>query len=346
MSFYQNVFDQEFRQSWPIGDDKQFALTFVCPPNKNGSELQISWNLEPYNLSSATDLTIYYAFDKDFKNWAPLTIDVSGATASATKASEVIDALNDDATFSDYFTASLDNYQRGTREAIYRVFIKAKKPKHSFKFYIDNSGAETKLKFNKYAGVADMPTYMDRHTIANRFTYPVSAGSTGMLIRLGRQISGNTVANPTVVTSEAHGLTTGDVVYFVNSNSTPALAGQYTVTVTGVDTFTVPVNVTTAGTRGEWFNATEYGIITDYGLDYTVMKKDWEHLGGKTGTFTFQKITVDGSDRITQIIEYNTGAVAGDFGKKINYSYTGANLKPDQITETPYQLVSGDLLTP
>lgn len=57
-------------------------------------------------------------------------------------------------------------------------------------------------------------------------------------------------ANPTQVTASAHGLETGDEVTIAGSNSTPSLNGSQTVTVTGVNTFTVPVNVTVAGSAG------------------------------------------------------------------------------------------------
>lgn len=345
MSFYQNPFDIEFRQSWPLGD-RQYSPTFVCPRNKNNNDLMVCWNFEPYNLTGVTDLTLYYAFDRDFKNWAALTINVSGATASATLASEVMDALNGDTTFAEYFVAGLDNPARGTATPAGRVTIRIRKPKHAFKFYVANSGAETKLKFNKYAGVADLPTYMDRHTIDNRFSGTDAHPAEGKLIRLSHAISGNTVANPTVVTSASHGLTSGDVIYIVNSNSTPTIDGQRTVTVTGANTFTVPVNVTTAGTRGEWLSTIEYNVVTDYDLDYTAMKEDYELLSGRTGLFTFKKQTVDVSSRITQIIEYPAGAVAGDFAKKTNYTYTGAQTAPDNVTEIPYQLTASDLITP
>lgn len=73
---------------------------------------------------------------------------------------------------------------------------------------------------------------------------------------------------------------------------------------------------------------------------------DWQLLKGRAGLFTFQKLTVDGSDRITEIIEYQAGAIVGDMARKIAYTYTGANLKPSEITEIPYTLQSGDLVTP
>lgn len=68
-------------------------------------------------------------------------------------------------------------------------------------------------------------------------------------------ITGNTAANPTVVTSANHGLTTGDQITIYNSNSTPSIDGTYTVTVLTSNTFTIPVNVTVLGTSGYWILA-------------------------------------------------------------------------------------------
>lgn len=60
-------------------------------------------------------------------------------------------------------------------------------------------------------------------------------------------------ANPTQITTPApHGLASGDAVAFTDTNSTPALAGPYSVTVVDATRFTVPVNVTVAGTRGSF----------------------------------------------------------------------------------------------
>jgi hypothetical protein len=63
-------------------------------------------------------------------------------------------------------------------------------------------------------------------------------------------ITGNTLANPTVVTSIAHGLTNGASITITGSNSTPSIDGTHTITYIGVDTFSIPVNVTVAGTAG------------------------------------------------------------------------------------------------
>jgi hypothetical protein len=67
---------------------------------------------------------------------------------------------------------------------------------------------------------------------------------------------------------------------------------------------------------------------------------------GRSGIFNFQKITIDGSNRITQIIEYPAGAVAGDFAKRTTYIYSGSNTNPSQITEEPYTLITSDLIIP
>ena len=65
-------------------------------------------------------------------------------------------------------------------------------------------------------------------------------------------ITSASIANPTVVTATGHGLTTGNKIIIRGQTlAVPELNGTvYTVTVTGVDTFTIPVNVTTAGAGG------------------------------------------------------------------------------------------------
>ena len=66
----------------------------------------------------------------------------------------------------------------------------------------------------------------------------------------GAKVTSTSVASPTVVTtSSPHGFTTGDTVYFSgHERSTPSINGNpYTVTVTGLSTFTIPVAITVAG---------------------------------------------------------------------------------------------------
>lgn len=62
----------------------------------------------------------------------------------------------------------------------------------------------------------------------------------------------NTLANPSVVTTEVpHGLVTGQTVSITGViTSSPTINGERVVTVISPTTFSVPVNVTTAGTGG------------------------------------------------------------------------------------------------
>lgn len=76
------------------------------------------------------------------------------------------------------------------------------------------------------------------------------------------------------------------------------------------------------------------------------LKADYQLFGGKSGIFNFKKQTVDGSNRVTSIVEYPAGAAIGDFARKTTYSYTAANTVPDIIAEVPYVLIAGDLVTP
>lgn len=64
-------------------------------------------------------------------------------------------------------------------------------------------------------------------------------------------IVSSSVADPTVVrTLLPHGLSSGDTVTIAGHVSTPTINGAHVVTVTGEDTFTIPVAVTVAGTGG------------------------------------------------------------------------------------------------
>lgn len=53
-----------------------------------------------------------------------------------------------------------------------------------------------------------------------------------------------------VTTSLPHNLTTGDTVFVFGSNSSPSIDGERVVTVLSTTTFSVPVNVLVAGTKG------------------------------------------------------------------------------------------------
>jgi hypothetical protein len=272
MPFFQNLFDQEY-QGYLVLSDRKLSLTFKVAPNKNLQSKQVAWNPGPYDFSADNILEFNFAWDDEHKNWASASINVAGVNAAATTAQEVVDKLNSDAMFSAMYVASVTKLNESDS-----VLITKNSKKQNAKMYFGNTGAEKKLKFNKNAGVAELPQFFERHTISNRNNYEDSAG---MLIKL-------------------------DVS-----------------------------------------NSIDQEIIEEAGFSAANMQADWQLLKGRSsGLFTFQKITVDGSDRITQIVEYPAGSVVGDFAKKTQYVYMGSNKNPSQITEVPYVLTSGDLISP
>ena len=86
-------------------------------------------------------------------------------------------------------------------------------------------------------------------------TWQVFVGST-TTFQLYYTIVSNSVANPTVVTIDlpgaaaAHALDATNTVTITGSNSTPTLDGSRTISSPTATTFTVPVNVTVAGSAG------------------------------------------------------------------------------------------------
>lgn len=333
MAFYQNLFN-EYLGNYVVGDSRAYTLTYKVPQNRNHGEFFICWNAGPYDVSSVLPrLTFNYAFGPDFKNWSSFYVDF-GMIASITT-EDLVNLLNGDATFEQFFTASIYNGNQ--------VAIRQLKPSTVMRSYVSNSDMELVLCFNKYAGYADMPTYFTKDTIENRFATPESNGH---LIRLGKSITGNTVANPTVVTCVNHGFANGDTVFIVNSNSTPSIDGSYTITLIDADTFTIGEDVTTAGNTGDIFSIPEIITLSNAGLNIDDVKQDYEHLGGRCGAFLSTKNTVDGSDRIVSQIIYQTGARSGMLGTKICYTYTNTNKNPDSIFSQPYVLTDADLLGP
>jgi hypothetical protein len=169
MPFFMNVYDFEFRGSL-LSADRQYQQTFKIKANTNRSDYILSGNTEPYDFSSETDLTISFCYDVEQVNYANVTIDISGSTASATTAAEVVTALNADNLFSTFFTASVfkTNIIGVTGN---KVLIKSKKPKSNFKAHVVNSSAEGFIQFNKFAPIQELPTYFERYDIAKRFDF-------------------------------------------------------------------------------------------------------------------------------------------------------------------------------
>lgn len=121
---------------------------------------------------------------------------------------------------------------------------------------INQSASNTTIYAYYISSLNDLPGQMlfEERTIGgNPFTATSSAGTSfSPVLPNENLITSITVANPTVITSASHGLTTGQSITIYDSNSTPTVNGARTVTVTGSNTFTVPVNVTVSGNTGYW----------------------------------------------------------------------------------------------
>ncbi len=70
-------------------------------------------------------------------------------------------------------------------------------------------------------------------------------------LTLSVRVTSSSVANPSVITAPLHGFGSGDSVTISgHTGSTPAVNGTYTITVLDDNTFSIPLNVTVAGTGG------------------------------------------------------------------------------------------------
>jgi predicted secreted protein len=90
--------------------------------------------------------------------------------------------------------------------------------------------------------------------------------ATGILVQrspAAHAIATSSVANPSVITTTVpHGMESGDVVNIAgHSGSTPALAGPYTITKISDLSYSIPVNVTVAGTGGTATPVDDYETV-------------------------------------------------------------------------------------
>lgn len=120
---------------------------------------------------------------------------------------------------------------------------------------INKSASNTTLYAYYLSALDDLPgkILFEERSIGGDEFFATSTAGASFSPELPDQIniSSNTLANPTVVTTaRAHGLTSGDIVQIFDSNSTPTIDGERVVTVISPTTFSVPVNVTVAGTSG------------------------------------------------------------------------------------------------
>lgn len=74
-------------------------------------------------------------------------------------------------------------------------------------------------------------------------------------LNVEKGITAITSGSVTTIESVAHGLFTGQEVFIYNTDSTPAIQGKFEVTVTGLDTFTIPFLTTVDGVNGDFLIA-------------------------------------------------------------------------------------------
>lgn len=171
MSFFQNVFAQEYQGYFNTGNDRQYSLTFKIAANQNTQDFTYSWNHDPFDFSFYNTIKINYAWDEEFRNWSSLEINISGLNSSEVTAYEVVSSLNEDATFASMFEARVS--KNGIKNHVL-IVAKQNRPKRIVKMYISNTSAERILRFNKKAPVGEIMSFFSRDTIDNRFTFPLS----------------------------------------------------------------------------------------------------------------------------------------------------------------------------
>ena len=197
MSFFQNVFNFDFEGNWLLADRHHIPTFRVNQNRGRGLKNVVNYVNGPHDLSGndpsgnpLSTLNIVYAINElpktgqAFKNWATMSIDVTASSADATAVTnrEIVTSLNNDTLFSERFVASFDKGFTNeddflgipivsTANESTRVVITQKKDETNFRFYIQNGQAESALKFNQRAGVAEIPSFFARHTMENRFTF-------------------------------------------------------------------------------------------------------------------------------------------------------------------------------
>jgi hypothetical protein len=100
-----------------------------------------------------------------------MTITLTGADLTAVTAVEIAGVLNQDANFKEYFLCTT-NPATNDINGVKKLLIRTKKSRQFFRSYISNTGAETKIQFNKNAPISELPTLFEQYTISNRFAYP------------------------------------------------------------------------------------------------------------------------------------------------------------------------------
>ncbi len=121
---------------------------------------------------------------------------------------------------------------------------------------------------------------------------PVQPPGLDIFTAVGQRITAISVANPTQITSANHGLNNGQTITITNSNSTPSVNGSYTVTVVDANNFTIPVDVTIAGSQGLF---TANNVISNITF-YSTGQAQIETVAQNNYLSVNQTVTITGSN--------------------------------------------------
>lgn len=105
----------------------------------------------------------------------------------------------------------------------------------------------------------------------------ISATNKDNFVDVNKTITANSAAPLTVITSVAHGLSSGDQIVISGSNSTPSINGRWHVAKIDANTFNIPLTVSVAGTAGNIFksfspSSTPFITFSDNGGQVTISK--------------------------------------------------------------------------
>jgi len=311
MAYFQNPFPVEFRGNWVLGD-RQYSIAFVCPPNAGRSEQLVNaWN-PPSGNPEVYDLS---GNDADGNSRSNLSIRMSTSGTFDHWANIIVDLTdNSNANLSPVPSSSAimpsEIVSILNADPTFSSYFTASLAK-------SQSGLNTRIVIRQKQDALRMKFFVLNGGAEEVLGFNARAAVAQLPTYFAKcKVWGGDMADRLDGTNA--------LVLLDPSNSGGSLSVDDDIIDNAVDN------------KGNSLN-----------LDSSTMKEDWELLNGRaSGLFTFQKLTVDGSDRITQIIEYPAGAIVGDFARKINYTYTSSNTNPSKVTEVPHVLTDSDLVTP
>lgn len=139
------------------------------------------------------------------------------------------------------------------------------------------------------------------------------------IVSYNRAITAISQANPTQITCNYHGLNTGDTITIFNSNSTPSIDGEHEITFIDLNTFSIDVNVTVAGTSGIWTSSDEdipvkleLDSLTNVGVGDSIAQENEQTVNSTTYDYLSQcNITAvdlaEGTVTISKEVLYTVG---------------------------------------